>query len=153
MKRPEFFRWWLFFCLIAGGVYFANFFGVITTIYENDVTYLTSVIAFIFTVATCWVGYRTWLFNYRDTYTDTKLGWFTGEVMFALGMIGTLIGFMVVFGDALAHLDLNNQENKVKIIADMGIGISTAVTTTLVGLISTILLWIQLVNLEYGFAG
>ena len=65
-------------------------------------------------------------------------------------MIGTLIGFVLVFGDALAHIDLENQTNKVKIIADMGIGISTAIYTTLAGLVGTVLLWIQLINLEYG---
>ena len=32
----------------------------------------------------------------------------------------------------------------------MGIGISTAIYTTLAGLVGTVLLWIQLINLEYG---
>jgi flagellar motor component MotA len=72
--------------------------------------------------------------------------------MFSLGMIGTLIGFVLVFGDALANIDLNNEANKVKIIADMGIGISTAIYTTLAGLVCSVLLWIQLINLEYGIS-
>jgi biopolymer transport protein ExbB/TolQ len=70
--------------------------------------------------------------------------------MFSLGMVGTLIGFVLVFGDALSHIDLENQDNKAKIIADMGIGISTAIYTTLAGLVGTLLLWTQLINLEYG---
>ena len=149
--KIEFFRWWLFICLLSIGAYFGIHFDVFSTIFDTDKTYLSSVILLLFTGSTLLTGYRTWLFNYRKTYTDTKVGWFCGEVMFALGMIGTLIGFVLVFGDALAHVDLENQANKVKIIADMGIGISTAIYTTLAGLVCTILLWIQLINLEYGF--
>ena len=149
--KTEFFRWWLFICLLSIGAYFGVYFDIFSTIFNTDKTYLSSVILLLFTGSTLLTGYRTWLFNYRKTYTDTKVGWFCGEVMFALGMIGTLIGFVLVFGDALAHIDLDNQANKVKIIADMGIGISTAIYTTLAGLVCTILLWIQLINLEYGF--
>jgi len=149
--KIEFFRWWLFICLLSIGAYFGIHFDIFSTIFNTDKTYLSSVILLLFTGSTLLTGYRTWLFNYRKTYTDTKVGWFCGEVMFALGMIGTLIGFVLVFGDALAHVDLENQANKVKIIADMGIGISTAIYTTLAGLVCTILLWIQLINLEYGF--
>ena len=146
----EFFRWWLFISLLLIGAYFGIHFDIFSTIFDTDKTYLSSAILVLFTGSTLLTGYRTWLFNYRKTYTDTKLGWFCGEVMFALCMIGTLIGFVLVFGDALAHIDLENQANKVKIIADMGIGISTAIYTTLAGLVGTVLLWIQLINLEYG---
>ena len=149
--KIEFFRWWLFICLLLIGAYFGVHFDIFNTIFNTDKTYLSSVILLLFTGSTILTGYRTWLFNYRKTYTDTKVGWFCGEVMFALGMIGTLIGFVLVFGDALAHIDLEDQANKAKIIADMGIGISTAIYTTLAGLVCTILLWIQLINLEYGF--
>jgi len=149
--KIEFFRWWLFICLLSIGAYFGIYFDIFSTIFNTDKTYLSSVILLLFTGSTLLTGYRTWLFNYRKTYTDTKVGWFCGEVMFALGMIGTLIGFVLVFGDALAHIDLEDQANKAKIIADMGIGISTAIYTTLAGLVCTILLWIQLINLEYGF--
>ena len=149
--KIEFFRWWLFVCLLSIGAYFGIHFDVFSTIFNTDKTYLSSVILVLFMGSTLLTGYRTWLFNFRKTYTDTKLGWFCGEIMFSLGMIGTLIGFVLVFGDALAHIDLENQANKVKIIADMGIGISTAIYTTLAGLVCTILLWIQLINLEYGF--
>ena len=148
--KTDFFRWWLFVCILSIGAYFGIHFDVFSTIFNTDKTYLSSVILLLFTGSTLLTGYRTWLFNYRKTYTDTKVGWFCGEVMFALGMIGTLIGFVLVFGDALAHIDLEDQANKAKIIADMGIGISTAIYTTLAGLVGTVLLWIQLVNLEYG---
>ena len=148
--KIEFFRWWLFICLLSIGAYFGVHFDVFSTIFNTDKTYLSSVILLLFTGSTLLTGYRTWLFNYRKTYTDTKVGWFCGEVMFALGMIGTLIGFVLVFGDALAHIDLEDQANKAKIIADMGIGISTAIYTTLAGLVGSVLLWIQLINLEYG---
>jgi len=148
--KTDFFRWWLFVCILSIGAYFGIHFDVFSTIFNTDKTYLSSVILLLFTGSTLLTGYRTWLFNYRKTYTDTKVGWFCGEVMFALGMIGTLIGFVLVFGDALAHIDLEDQANKAKIIADMGIGISTAIYTTLAGLVGTVLLWIQLINLEYG---
>ena len=148
--KIEFFRWWLYICLLAVGAYFGIHFDVFSTIFNTDKTYLSSVILVLFIGSTFLTGYRTWLFNYQKIYTDTKLGWFCGEIMFSLGMIGTLIAFVLVFGDALAHIDLEDQANKVKIIADMGIGISTAIYTTLAGLVSTVLLWIQLINLEYG---
>ena len=148
--KIEFFRWWLFTCLLIIGTYFGLYFDIFSTVFDIDKTYLSSVISILFIGSTILTGYRTWLFNYRNINTNTKLGWFCGEVMFSLGMIGTLIGFVMVFGDALAHIDLENQDNKAKIIADMGIGISTAIYTTLAGLVGSVLLWIQLINLEYG---
>ena len=150
MMKKEFFRWWLYVCLLGVGTYFGIYFDIFSKIFITDKTYLSSIILVLFLFSTSLTGYRTWLLNYKKIHTDTKLGWFCGEVMFSLGMIGTLIGFVLVFGDALANIDLNNQANKVKIIADMGIGISTAIYTTLAGLVCSVLLWIQLINLEYG---
>lgn len=73
--------------------------------------------------------------------------WFISESMTDLGLIGTLIGLAItfsifIFGEGLTDSNLSLVSSK---IAE---GVGAAVTTTLVGLICSRFLKIQLVILE-----
>ena len=150
--KATFYRWWLLFSLICLGGAFSWDVGYIMTIYQADVTFLSAVIGFLFVLTTVLIGWRTWLFSYRDTYTDTHLGKEITKIVMALGMFGTLIGFTLVFGESLTNLNFEDNASKAKVLAEMGIGIKTAIYTSLSGLAATILIWVQLMNLEYGIA-
>ena len=58
--KIEFFRWWLFICLLSIGAYFGIHFDIFSTIFDTDKTYLSSVILVLFTGSTLLTGYRTW---------------------------------------------------------------------------------------------
>ena len=68
--------------------------------------------------------------------------------MLALGMIGTVAGFIIMLGSSFEGLDVENVESLKQTLTDMAIGMSTALYTTLTGLIFSQFTKVQLVNLE-----
>jgi flagellar motor component MotA len=88
--------------------------------------------------------------NYQDKKAQllSNYVWFSSEAMITLGMIGTVAGFLLMLGSAFSNLDVTNIANVQSAIADMAIGMSTALSTTLIGLICSVLIKAQMVILE-----
>ena len=139
-------RWWLIFCLtiLAGGV--AVYFKIHIDLYNADQTKLSFLILTVFTLASVWVGWRTK--KSEDKPQDVSLGWFTAESCLALGMIGTVTGFLLMLSGAFADIDLANTATIQSSLTKMALGMSTALYTTLVGLICSLALKVQLMNVE-----
>ena len=68
--------------------------------------------------------------------------------MITLGMIGTVAGFLIMLNTAFSGLDVNDIRNVQEEISDMAIGMSTALVTTLVGLICSTLIKVQILVYE-----
>ena len=68
--------------------------------------------------------------------------------MVTLGLIGTVAGFLLMLSSAFDNLDISNVENVQKVISNMALGMSTALCTTLSGLVGSVLTKIQMVILE-----
>ena len=66
----------------------------------------------------------------------------------ALGMIGTVIGFLLMLGTAFSDLDVTSSEALQAALASMAVGMSTALYTTLIGLVCSLIIKVQLMNLE-----
>ena len=79
-----------------------------------------------------------------------NVSWFTSEALLTLGMIGTVAGFILMLGESFEQIDTANQDTLKEALRSMAIGMSTALYTTLVGLILSQALKIQLVNIESG---
>ena len=139
-------RWWLIFCLswIAGGV--AVYFDLHNNLYDADKTILSFLILTVFTLTSLWVGWRTK--KSEDKEQDVSVGWFVAESCLALGMIGTVTGFLLMLSGAFANIDLANTSTIQNSLTQMALGMSTALYTTLVGLICSLTLKIQLINVE-----
>ena len=89
--------------------------------------------------------------SYKKTINFEKLSnyvWFSSETMVTLGLIGTVAGFLLMLSSAFDNLDVKNVENVQEVITDMSLGMSTALCTTLVGLVCSVLTKIQMVILE-----
>ena len=65
-----------------------------------------------------------------------------------LGLIGTVTGFILMLGTAFTELDVTNIASVQNALIKMSLGMSTALYTTLVGLISSLIIKIQLVAIE-----
>ena len=136
-------RWWLIFCLtiLAGGI--AIYFDIHKELYKADQTKISFLILTIFILTSIWIGVVTKL---QDR--TVELGWFIAEACLALGMIGTVTGFLLMLNGAFTQIDLSNPNTIQNSLVNMALGMSTALYTTLTGLICSLALKIQLVNVE-----
>jgi len=136
-------RWWLIFCLsiLAGGI--AVYFDIHEELYQSDQTKISFLILTIFLITSLWIG---WITKLQDR--TVEIGWFIAEACLALGMIGTVTGFLLMLNGAFAEIDLSNPTTIQSSLTKMALGMSTALYTTLTGLICSLALKIQLVNLE-----
>ena len=136
-------RWWLIFCLtiLAGGI--AIYFDIHKELYKADQTKISFLILTIFVLTSIWIGVVTKL---QDR--TVELGWFIAEACLALGMIGTVTGVLLMLNGAFTQIDLSNPTTIQNSLVNMALGMSTALYTTLTGLICSLALKIQLVNVE-----
>ncbi len=74
-------------------------------------------------------------------------GWLWSDIVLSLGMIGTVIGFMMMLA-GFVGIDFSDFDSVQSLIAKLSVGMSTSLSTTLVGLISSVILKLQFFNLE-----
>ena len=135
-----FLKWWFVFVVQAIGLIVFAYMNGIQYVLENDKTYLSIVIAFIWLIVSLAVGYYTW-----KKFEKPEFLWFAGESCMTVGMIGTIIGFILMLGTRLNNLDPSDTESMRIAISSMAVGMSTALLTTLCGLTATLMLRVQLV--------
>jgi flagellar motor component MotA len=71
-----------------------------------------------------------------------EIGWFVSDMMLKLGLLGTIIGFILMLGSVanIANFDVSDMQ---KILQHMSNGMGTALYTTLAGLVCSILSALQ----------
>lgn len=157
IKHKAFLRWWLLTVLVLLSTVLCITGGVFSSIWENDITKLSFVILFLFYIQTTLCGRLTWSldscrhnsFKFSEIKEKTELGWFMSDLFLSIGMIGTVIGFISMLS-GFSSLDVDNAETVQDLIKQLGQGMSTALYTTLVGLVCSVLLKIQYFNLNQG---
>ncbi len=92
-----------------------------------------------------WIGRKTYIDNPEH---QLDVGWFIAESCLALGMVGTVTGFLYMLGTTFENIDVSNSQTLQDALASMARGMSTALYTTLTGLIASLIIKIQLVNYE-----
>lgn len=161
-KYVLFLKWWLFITLITIGAVVLYRFGIFHEIWEKDSTKLSFLIISIFTFMSGWCGIKTWsLSKHGEDYLEEEatakferleeIGWFTSDLCLTIGMIGTVCGFIMML-TGFTNLDVQNVKSVQALIGEMGFGMSTALYTTLVGLICSAFLKVQYFNLGQSIA-
>ena len=142
-------KWWLIFCLTLLGMCTCVYFNIHKDLYAADVTRLSFLIISIFTCTSIWIGMKTYKVGIQQDYNQkSDVGWFVSESCLALGMVGTVTGFLIMLGTAFANVDVTNSTTLQQALSDMATGMSTALWTTLVGLVCSLIIKVQLVSLE-----
>jgi len=126
----------------------SGYFDLHSTLYNADITKLSFFILSLCFCSSVWIGIKTYKVYKKDYTQSANVGWFIAESCLALGMIGTVIGFLIMLGSAFTNLDVSNSVALQEALANMAVGMSTALYTTLIGLVSSLILKVQLVNLE-----
>lgn len=106
----------------------------------NDITYLSSVILVLWAMSTINVGIQI-----QKNQKSTEVSWFVADTFLTIGMIGTVIGFVYMLSTTFASLNPDDTNSMKAAIATMAAGMSTALLTTLAGLIASLCLKFQLV--------
>ena len=159
IKHTLILKWWLFITMIMVGFIFAGSQGFIYTLWTEDSTKLSFLLLFIFLQMSVWCGYKTWtLSKFIDNKEEDKhivekiahlmeVGWFTSDLCLTIGMVGTVVGFIMMLS-GFATVDTNDIKTVQDLIKTLGTGMSTSLYTTLMGLICSAGLKIQYFNLS-----
>jgi hypothetical protein len=105
-------------------------------------------------------GYEAWKLNKlkinnlpieKDLKKRYETGWFSSEICITLGLIGTVSGFILMLVGAFADLNIADPDSVQQSLMNMSLGMSTALYTTLVGLLCSVILKVQFFRLEAYF--
>lgn len=146
-------RWWLMFCLSLVLLVGSYYFGYLQALGRVDHTYLGYTNIVLYFLMSLFMGLQTFR-AYHDPNLvkrpTVSFGWFMSESMMGIGMIGTLIGFLLMFKGFIGDgIDLNNLTTQQRVISGMASGMSTSCVTTVVGLMVSLMAKAQMVNLGY----
>ena len=77
----------------------------------------------------------------------TELGWFSAGLQIKLGLLGTVIGFVIMLASIGSASDLQSQGLDT-LIRSMGIGMKVSLYTTIVGLVGSMMIGIQMLVVD-----
>ena len=147
-----FWKWWS--TVIIAGTLLA-----ITEIYvdiskyivDMDPTRLSLLILSIVVLSSLVMGYYSYLVQFRKIKISeqalTPL-WYFSDTVLSIGMVGTLVGFLIVLTTTFQNIDQTNAAEIKRIISELANGMGIALITSLTGLISSIIMKFELVMLE-----
>ena len=141
----SFWKFWTTEVLLLVFLYVALIpFGGYEFILANDFTYLSFINLFILVATSFWIGLRIT----TGKRSGTELQWYLADSVLSLGMVGTLFGFLMVLYSTFDGIDVSDTDSMKKAIENLANGMGTALLTSLVGLVSSIIMKLQLVILE-----
>lgn len=164
MGRYKFFlRWWIIFVFMVLSFVFSYYSGAIETIVKKDTTYLCIVIWLLSLVTTIDCGFKTFKISKYTSLNGCFLdknqqlvdvggfldfGGFSAAISSSLGLLGTIVGFIIAMSSDFAKINISDVTATQKILGQLSNGIAIALYTTLVGLIGAIFTQVQYFNLE-----
>ncbi len=127
--------------------------GVVEEIMCTDVSKLSVVIAALLAIGTVLMGYSSYRVGVNAGQSHNRdirlyMGWFMAEAMMVLGLAGTVVGFIVLFQGNFAGVTFDDPETVQEVIIAIASGMGVALYTTIVGIFSSLLMKIMLVNVE-----
>ena len=153
-------RWWLFISLTIILTFAFYYLGLFAEVWDKDRTKLSFLIMIMFFFTSIHCGKETIKISkaLEDNITEKEIknidwrgnqeiGWFISDLVLTVGMVGTVSGFLLMLTGAFAGVDLGDEVAMKTVLEKMSKGMSTALYTTLFGLICGGLLKIQYFSL------
>lgn len=160
-RKNLFVKWFIIFSCILTGNIIAGSLGLFKIIIAADISHLTQIIAALFLFCSLQVGKISYdlsrddqtLVSYRNGVTTKlkrklKFLEFMADSFFTLGLMGTIIGFCYMMRGTLQE-----SADVSTIIAQLKVGSSTKLFTTLAGIVSSLLLQYQLLIVKNDLIG
>lgn len=138
----DFLFWWLVFVIQLLALSTAYFYELHTYVLQNDQTYISFALLGLWFLTSVKIGHR----SYTRSTTSDETYWFIAETCMSIGMMGTVLGFILMLdGSDLGSLDPSDIQSMKDVIGQLANGMATALLTTLVGLIASVSLRSQLI--------
>lgn len=139
-------KWWLFFCIIVLFTFISWYFNIFALLYVSDITMLSWFIILLTYVYSITIGYKIHTRGKDQLQIiNYDVEWYVSEMVISMGMVGTVVGFIYMLSLSFTTLDINEISSLQSALGDMALGMGTALWTTLIGLICSILLKVQLI--------
>ena len=143
-NNVPFLRWLLIAVPVTVMLILCQYLGLYNDIYEYDKSFISFAVLGLFALQSMYVGYKTYTLNTKGS----QFGWFVSDSCLTLGMIGTIVGFLMMLKGGFT-LTTGDASGMQALLARFSIGLGTALYTTLAGLVCSILLKLQLFNLGH----
>ena len=145
--NTTFLKWWIQFFVLIFAAYMMHELDLFRQLWEVDQTFISFGLIGLFIICTCTIGYLSFRNDYSVHEKYSNYIWFSADTMITLGLVGTVIGFMFILG-SFAELDVSNHVSVLETMSHFSIGMATALTTTLTGLVCSTLTKMQMIILE-----
>jgi len=147
-------KWFLINAVIGTAIFFAETKGAISTIIQNDLSYISILIMGLYVFVSSYIGRLCYLADKMNKKKQKEareyllkrsdLGWFSAEHFFSLGLLGTIIGLIFA-----TQGSLDSSLPTSEIIGGLKEGLNTAFYTTVCGIVFSLPLQVQLMILKH----
>lgn len=150
MKNVKaFYIWFVTNLAVATGVYWAWYSGIVAKIWHDDVTMITTALGILYIITTIMIGYVAYTKDFGSKLVDAC--WFLSEQMLALGMLGTVIGFIYLLSSGISSASVSDPASLAALLANMSVGLGIALYTNAVGILSSLITKILLYVVIYDY--
>ena len=136
-KFKEFYIWWVVNLAVISGAFWAWQNNIIHKIWHDDVTMITSTLLVLFLITDLLIGYIAYTKNFKSKIVDAC--WFLSEQMLALGMLGTVIGFIYLLSSGITSASVADPTSLASLLANMSVGLGIALYTNAVGILASLI--------------
>lgn len=147
-----FWKWWttIVVCIVLLVIAETNI-SISNYLFVLDSTKISLIILTILVACSAFIGYKAYKKQFRQREVSQRSVepiWFFSDAVLSIGMVGTLVGFLIVLTTTFSNITDYSPEELKNIIGTLASGMGIALITSLTGLLSSILLKFQLVLLD-----
>ena len=146
-----FMSWWLVVLGIGAALFYAFSIGAAQHVFLGDVTRITWVTAALAVLASAVVGRAT--YDLRDADRSLEIGLFAEDACMRLGMFGTVVGCLIMFGADISSFDAGDASKTAMLIQKISSSFGTAIGTTAVGIAASLAIKVQNAILQHTIEG
>lgn len=137
IKIKPFYIWWVTNLTVITGVFWAWHHGIVATIWHDDVTMITTALSVMFIITNALIGYIAYTKDFTNKIVDAC--WFLSEQMLALGMLGTVVGFIYLLSSGISSASVTDPTSLATLLANMSVGLGIALYTNAVGILASLI--------------
>ena len=146
-----FMSWWLAVLGSAAAILYAVATGAAGRVFLGDVTRITWATAALAVAATVVLGRAA--ASGKDLARAREIGLFAEDAAMRLGMFGTVIGCLIMFGADISSFEAGDASRTAALIAKISSSFGTAIGTTAVGIAASLCIKVQNAILQHAIDG